>query len=301
MPPSSESAVRQGLLAAICAYGLWGLLPIFFRLLHHVDPVEIVTQRVIWSLLLIMILLALRRSLPALGALLREPRLMLALSASALLIAINWLIYVWAVNHNHIVATSLGYFLNPLVNVGLGVLVLKERLRRGQVVAIAIAAAGVAIMAAAALTTMWISATLAVSFALYGLVRKLTPVTPMMGLGVETLLLTLPSIGYLVWLWGHGGISFGQDGSTTALLIVAGAVTTVPLVLFATAAQSLPMATLGLLQYLAPTLQFLSGVLLFGEQLSQGQMVSFALIWLGLILFAADSLSAVRRNRLATL
>lgn len=295
----SERAVRQGLFAAICAYSAWGLLPIFFKLLHHVDAVEIVTQRVLWSLLLIMTLLAARGSLPALGVVLRDRRLLLPLTVSAVMIAINWLIYVWAVNAGHVIATSLGYFLNPLVNVGLGVIVLKERLRRGQVAAIAIAAAGVAIMAGAALTTLWISVTLAVSFALYALLRKLTPVAPMMGLGVETLLLTVPAIGYLVWLSGHGGISFGQDVPTTALLVTAGAVTTVPLVLFATAAQRLPMATLGLLQYLAPTLQFLCGVMLFGEKLNQGQVISFALIWGGLILFATDSLAAARRNRLA--
>ncbi|WP_245405683.1 EamA family transporter RarD [Sphingobium sp. Sx8-8] len=288
------------MLAAVGAYGLWGMLPIFFRLLHHVDPVEIVTQRVMWSLLLILTLLGTRKALPALFALLGNRRLMLPLAGSALMIAINWLIYVWAVNAGHVIASSLGYFLNPLVNVGLGVLLLKERLRRGQMLAIALATVGVAIMAAAALTTLWISITLALSFAFYGLIRKVTPVPPMMGLGVETLLLTLPAIGYLVWLTSHGGISFGQDMPTTGLLIISGAVTTVPLVLFATAAQRLPMATLGLLQYLAPTLQFLCGILLFGETLSHGQIVSFALIWGGLILFAADSIATVRRNRVAT-
>ncbi|WP_409530477.1 EamA family transporter RarD, partial [Sphingobium yanoikuyae] len=232
-------------------------------------------------------------------AALRTPRLVLPLMASAVVIAINWLVYVWAVNDGHVVACSLGYFLNPLVSVGLGVVILKERLRRGQMLAIAIAAVGVAILAAAALTTLWISLALAISFALYGLIRKLTPIAPMTGLGVETLLLVAPAIGYLIWLSGHGGISFGQNVPTTGLLILAGGVTTVPLVLFATAAQRLPLATLGLLQYLAPTLQFLCGVVLLGETLSQGQMLSFGLIWLGLILFASDSYAAARRNRLA--
>ncbi|NML90201.1 EamA family transporter RarD [Sphingobium sp. TB-6] len=292
--------MRRGLLAAVAAYGAWGLLPIFFRLLHHVNPVEIVGQRILWSLLLVMALLLARQSLPGLSTILRDRRLMLPLAGSALMIGMNWLIYVWAVNAGHVIATSLGYFLNPLVNVGLGVLLLHEKLRRGQMAAIGIAAVGVAIMAATALTTLWISVTLALTFAFYGLIRKLTPVAPMMGLGVETLLLTPPAIGYLFWLSAHGGVSFGQDMMTTILLIIAGAVTTVPLVLFATAAQRLSMTTLGLLQYLAPTLQFLCGTLLFGEKLTAGQMASFALIWLSLILFATDSLTAARRNRLAT-
>lgn len=283
----------------MAAYGLWGLLPIFFKLLHAVTPVEVVAQRVIWSLVLIVGVLAARRNLGALGAALRDRRIVLPLTASALFIGFNWLVYVWSVNNGHVIAASLGYFLNPLVNVALGVLVLKERLRRGQAIAIAIAAVGVAIMAATAFTTLWISVGLAVSFALYGLVRKLTPVAPMVGLGAETLLLAPLALAYLLWLWGHGGISLGQDSYTSSLLIFSGALTTVPLILFAMAAQRLPLTTLGLIQYLAPTLQFLCGVLLYGEKLTQGQLISFALIWLGLILFATDSLAAARKNRLA--
>ena len=288
------------MLAALGAYGLWGLLPIFFRLLHHVDPVEIVTQRILWSLLLILTLLALRNGIGPMIAVLRDRRLLLALAGSAVMIAINWLVYVWAVNDGHVVATSLGYFLNPLVNVALGVLVLKERLRRGQMLAIGFAAVGVAILAASAITTLWISLTRAFSFAFYGLIRKMTPVAPMTGLGVETLLLAPLAVAYLLWEASHGPIGFGQDMSTTALLIIAGLVTTVPLVLFATAARSLPMATLGVLQYLAPTLQFVCGVVLFGETLSLGQMLCFGLIWVGLILFATDSVKAARRNRVVT-
>lgn len=296
--PADE--IRSGLLAALAAYGLWGLLPIFFKLLHHVGPFELVAQRVIWSLVLILILLAARRAIGPLWAALSTPRLLLPLTASSLFIAINWTTYIWAVNDDHVIAASLGYFLNPLVNVALGVLVLKERLRRGQTLAIGVAAIGVAIMAAAALTTLWISIMLALSFAFYGLVRKLTPVAPMAGLGAETLILTPVALAYLGWLSGHGGLAFGQDNFTTVMLVVSGAMTTVPLVLFAVAAHRLPMATLGLLQFVAPLLQFLCGVLLFGETLSHGQMVSFALIWLGLILFASDSMAAARRNRPAT-
>lgn len=276
------------------------MLPIFFRLLHHVDPVEIVTQRVLWSLLLILVILSLRGGIVPMIAVLRDRRLLLPLTGSALLIAINWLTYVWAVNAGFVVAASLGYFLNPLVSVALGVVVLHERLNRRQIVAIAIAAIGVAILAASALTTLWISLTLAVSFAVYGLLRKVTPVLPMTGLGVETLLIAPFAIAYLIWESRHGALGFGSDVPTTALLIIAGAVTTVPLVLFATAARSLPMTTLGLLQYLAPTLQFLCGVVLFGEKLSMGQMASFGLIWIALILFAAEGIKIARQARLAT-
>lgn len=290
---------RKGLLAATAAYGLWGLLPIFFRLLHHVGSFELVAQRVIWSLALVIGLLTARRSLGPLRAAVGNSRVLLALIASGLLIGINWTTYVWAVNAGHIVAASLGYFLNPLVSVGLGVMVLKERLRPGQMAAIAVAAIGVAIMAATALTTLWISILLAFSFAFYALVRKMTPVAPMVGLGAETLVLTPLALVYLLWLSGHGGIAFGKDGITTLLIIASGAVTTVPLVLFTTAAQRLPMATLGLLQYIAPTLQFLCGVLLYGEKLHQGQMLSFALIWAGLIIFAFDSYGSARRARMA--
>jgi chloramphenicol-sensitive protein RarD len=287
------------MLAALGAYGLWGLLPIFFKLLHEVAPVEVVSQRVIWSLLLILGVLTARRGLGPLLSAFRDSKLLLPLAGSALFIGINWVTYVWSVNNDHVIAASLGYFLNPLVNVALGVLVLKEKLRRAQVLAIAVATLGVAIMAAAALTTLWISVLLALSFAFYGLIRKMTPVPPMAGLGVETLILTPFALAYLLWLSAHGGISLGTNAYVTWLLIASGALTTIPLVLFAMAAHRLPMATLGLMQYLAPSLQFLCGVFLYGEKLSHGQMASFALIWLGLILFAGDSVTAARRNRLS--
>lgn len=299
MSDAGAQDYRAGLMAAIAAYGLWGLLPIFFKLLHHVGPFELVAQRIIWSLALVIGLLAFRKALGPLRAAIGNLRVLLALTASALFIGVNWTTYVWAVNDGHIVAASLGYFLNPLVNVALGVMVLKERLRPGQSVAIAVAAIGVAIMAATALTTLWISIILAFSFAFYGLVRKLTPVAPMAGLGAETLILTPMALLYLLWLGNHGGVAFGADGFTTAMMIASGVVTTVPLVLFAVAAQRLPMATLGLMQYIAPTLQFLCGVLLYGERLSQGQMISFGLIWTGLILFALDSYGSARRARMA--
>lgn len=293
--PAPDNDTARGLLAAAAAYGLWGFLPLYFRLLKGVDPVEIVTQRVIWSLILLTALMAMQSALPGFLAVIRNRKLMRPLAVSAVMIAINWLVYVWAVNNGHVVAASLGYFLNPLVNILLGFLVLKERLRRGQTVAIVIAAIGVGILATAALDTLWISLALALSFAFYGLVRKLTPVPAVAGLGAETLVLVLPAIAYLVWLNGAGGMSFGKEAGTTALMVLAGGLTSLPLILFAMAARRLPMATLGVLQYIAPILQFLSGVVIFGETLNRGQLISFALIWVGLILFTLDAWRASRR------
>lgn len=295
-----EADSRRGIAAALVAYGVWGLLPIYFGYLHDVNPVEVVAQRILWSMLLIGVLFILRSELPALGAVLRNRRAMLALSASAAFIGINWLTYVWAVQSGHVLGASLGYFLNPLVNVVLGVFVLGEKLRRGQLIAVLVAAAGVALMATAALDTLWVSVLLAISFALYGLVRKVTPVPAMAGLGAETMILTPLALFWMIALAPAGSLAFGQDSGTTALLVTTGLVTTVPLVLFAVAAQRLPLATLGLMQFLAPTLQFVAGIYFFGETLNRGQMVSFSLIWIGLILFAADSFTANRRSKLAT-
>lgn len=233
---AEETHVRNGIAAALMAYGVWGLLPIYFGFLHHVNPIEVVAQRIIWSMLLIAVIFMLRSQIPSLVAVLRNRRAMLALSASAMLIGINWLTYVWAVQSGHVLGASLGYFLNPLVNVLLGVFVLGERLRRQQQIAVAIAAVGVALMAAAALSTLWVSVVLAISFAFYGLVRKLTPVPAMAGLGAETMILAPLALFWMTRMAPAGGLSFGQDAGTTALLIVTGLVTTVPLVLFAVAA-----------------------------------------------------------------
>lgn len=289
----------SGFAAAIACYALWGLLPLYFKLVQNVGPVEVVAQRVLWSLALVTGFIALRTGLPAFIDVLRNPRLMRMLAGSAFMIAGNWLIYVWAVHNGHVLAASLGYFLNPLVNILLGVAFLKERLRPGQWMAVAVAAGGVAILASAALDTLWVSLGLAFSFGFYGLIRKLTPVAPVRGLGAETLLLAPFALTYVLWLQSTGGLVFGGDMRTSLLLIAAGAITTIPLVLFATAAQRLSMTTLGILQYIAPTLQFLSGILVFGETLSRNQSLSFALIWLGLILFTADSFRASRAARLA--
>ena len=293
--PDMRAQQRSGLIAGLAAYGLWGLLPLYFKLLPGVSAVEVVAHRVVWSVVFLGLVLAGYRLYPMLWRALRQPRIIGALALSAVLIAVNWLVYVWAVDTDHVVAASLGYFLNPLVNVLIGTLLLKEKLRRGQLVAVLIAAAGVALLAVGEVQTLWISLTLAASFGFYGLVRKLTPVQSSVGLMIETLLLTAPSLLALGWIARDGVLAFGQAGGTTALLIGLGAVTSVPLILFALAARALPMVTLGLMQYVTPTLQFLSGVILFGEHLSAGRWASFLLIWAALALFVWDSLRGARR------
>lgn len=287
--------VNPALLQSLSAYALWGLLPLYFKQLPGVSPWEIVGERVLFSLLLILMILAVRRSLADMIALLRQPRILLALAASSLFIAVNWLVYIYAISEDHVVAASLGYFLNPLINVLIGVTVLRERLDRVQAAAIGLATIGVALLAIGSLDTLALSLALAVSFALYGLVRKLTPVPPLAGLGIETLILCLPAAGLLFWMGTTGpGLELGGEVLTSALLLLSGAITTVPLVLFASGARYLSMVTLGLLQYIAPTVQFLLGVLVFGETLSPVRWASFSLVWLGLAVFAGH---AIRRHR----
>jgi chloramphenicol-sensitive protein RarD len=280
---------RRGLIHGAAAYGLWGLLPLYFHLIDQVDAGEIVAQRVLWSVvLLVPIVLLLRRGV-SLWTALRNPRVMLMLATSALLIAANWLIYVWAVLHHQVLAASMAYFLNPLLNIAIGVALLGERLTRAQAGAVLLAGAGVAVLALGAGGGLWLSLAIALSFAFYGLIRKLAPVEAFEGLTVETLLLAPIALGYLYWLSGHGGLSFGQERGLTALLVLAGAVTTVPLLLFAAAARELRMATLGLLQFMAPSIQFVLAITLFGEHLDATKLLSFGLIWAGLAVYVAGS------------
>lgn len=294
---SGVAGQGSGILYGFGAYLTWGFLPLYFRMLDHVGSMEVVASRILWSLLLLLVILALRGTLGAFAGLIRQPRAMLTLTVTAGLIAINWLVYIWAVNHGHVLAASLGYFLNPLVNVLLGFAVLKERLGQRQWIAIALAATGVVILATAALDTLWISLTLAVSFSLYGLLRKIAPVTALQGLTAETLILSPASLLYMAWLGSTGALAMGSDASTSGWLAISGVITSVPLLLFAVAAKRMAYSTLGLLQYIAPTIQFLIGFMVFGETLSHSQLWSFGLIWIGLALYTADSLRQVRAER----
>jgi chloramphenicol-sensitive protein RarD len=296
-PAAPERLDRTGLIQGLGAYALWGVLPLFFWLLSGVDAGEVVAMRVLWSLgLLAVVTLALRRA-PALIAALRNRRAMALLAASSALISINWLVFIWAIQHHHVLESSLGYFLNPLVNVLLGVVLLRERLGWPQMVAVALAVAGVAVLAYGAGQGIWISLALAFSFGFYGLVRKVAPVGALEGLAIETAILTPFAAIYLVWLSGAAGLSFGAEPGVTATLIASGVITATPLLLFAGAARRLPYSTLGLLQYIAPTMGFISAITFFGEKMTAAHAICFALIWTGLAIVAIHGTITARRRR----
>src|SRR5688572_29793993 len=249
-----QSRRRAGLMLGVGAYLLWGVMPLYFKAIDQVAPTEIVAHRIVWSVLFLAALATIWRRWGAIRAAVGTPKVLMTLMATSLLIAINWLVYIYAVVSDHVLEGSLGYYLNPLVNVLLGVVLLKERLTRPQVFATLLAAAGVAVLAAGAGSGLWISLTLAASFALYGFVRKVAPVDSLEGLFIETALLTPLAIGYLIWLAAAGTLAFGQQGlSIDLLLVLGGAATATPLLMFTAAARRLPYSTLGFLQYIAPT------------------------------------------------
>lgn len=295
---SLSDPTRRGVVLGLGAYLCWGVLPLYFRLLASVLPTEVVAQRVVWSVLLLLALIVAIGRRPQLRAALANPRAIGILAASALMIGGNWLLYVWAIGAHHVLETSLGYFLNPLVNVLIGVVALKERLSRAQGVAVLLAAIGVSVLAVGA-DGLWISLGLALSFAGYGLLRKFAPVEALEGLAIETMLLAPVAALYLVWLGRTGALAFGTAPGLSALLALGGLITAVPLLLFAAAARLLPFSLLGLLQYIAPTLQFLLAILVFGEPLTTAHLICFGFIWAGLAVFAMDGLARARRPALA--
>lgn len=284
----------KGLWLGIGAYVLWGVLPVYLKLLSGVPAVQVLAHRVLWSLLLLGLIVVLLRRVAGIRAAARGRTLAL-LAGSATLIAVNWLVYIWAVGHAHVLEASLGYFINPLVNVALGVVVLGERVGRVQWAAVGVAALGVATMAVAGGGSVWISLTLAMSFGLYGLIRKVVAIDALGGLTIETLLLAGPALAVLAVAGAGGEGAFGRDPHVDLLLVGAGAVTAAPLLLFGAAAKRLRFATLGLLQYIAPTLQLLQAVLLFGEPLRGYHVAAFALIWTGCAIYAAAGWRASRR------
>ena len=295
------SVDRRGMWVAVGAYVLWGVMPLYWHLLKAVPSLQIVLHRIAWSALFVGAYLLWRDGRGWLRRSLAGPRLGWMLALSGVLIAFNWGLYIWAVNAGHVVETALGYFINPLLNVLIGVLFLRERLRPLQWLSVAVAAAGVLWLALRYGQVPWIALALAASFGLYGVVRKLAHVDPVAGLGVESAYLFLPAIAMLAWTEAHGGGGFGAGygAAASALLVLGGIVTALPLVGFAYAVRRIPLATVGLLQYIAPTLQFLIGVLVFREPFDRERLVGFACIWLALAIFAADGLLRARRGRLA--
>ena len=282
--PSQHPDSKAGFLYGLGAYALWGVLPIYFHAIAHIAAIDIVAHRVLWSIPFLAILIAISKGWGKVRSVLNDRKTLGILAITALLIGGNWLLYVYAVTSGHILASSFGYYLNPLANVLLGRFVLKEKLVRLQWVAVAIAAAGISVFAAGALSQLWISLTLCVSFALYGLLRKVVKADAITGLGVETSLLFPLAIGWLGWRSGIGAPFLGSSQIDTGLLLAAGIVSTTPLILFTAAARRLAYSTLGMLQFLAPTLQFLIGVW-YGEPLKAAHFVAFPAIWIALGLY----------------
>ena len=295
-----QSAGRGGLAYGLAAYGLWGVIPLYFWVIRSVPPAEILAHRIVWCLLFLAVVLTLSRRWPDVLRALRTPRTRRLLTLSACLVAVNWLVYIHSVATERVLHSSLGYFINPLFNVLLGLVFFRERLRPAQWLAVALAGAGLAYLVWAAGELPWIAPALAVSFGLYGLVRKVTPVDGLTGLAVETLVLTPPAAAGLLWWAAAGWSSFGHTGwRLDALLMLSGVLTAVPLLCFGQAARRLRLSTLGFLQYLAPSIQFLLAVSLFGETFRPEQQVGFGCTWAALLIFTADSLLAQGRHTLA--
>jgi chloramphenicol-sensitive protein RarD len=288
---------RKGIAAAVFAFVVWGVVPLYWHALNVVPSFQIIAHRIVWSAVLVLLWLTARSGLRWWREVRAQNGALRALALSSLLITFNWGLYIWAVNAGHVVETSLGYFINPLLNVMLGVLVLGERLNRVQWLAVACAALGVAWLTWQSGAPPWIALGLAFSFALYGLVRKLVAVDAVGGLAVESLYLFVPALAFLAWAeLGHGGGFVREWGwRIDALLIGSGALTALPLVAFAYGVRRIPLTLLGLMQYIAPTLQLLIGVVVLGEPFGHDNAVGFAIIWCGLVLFAADGLRRSRR------
>jgi chloramphenicol-sensitive protein RarD len=291
--------MNPGLFAAALSYTIWGLFPLYFHQLQDIPALEVVLHRSVWSLLLLLGLLAAQGRLQWITKLLQQPRTLAIYAASAALLTCNWVIYVWAVQNGRVLEASLGYFINPLFNVLLGVLVLQERPRHLQWLAIGIAALGVLWLGWVNGAPPWISLALASSFGLYGLLKKQAPLGALEGLTVETLLMAPIAIPGLLWLSLHGGTLATASLGTWAWLLAAGPLTAAPLLLFAFGAKRIPMTTLGLLQYLSPSLQFMLGIWVFHETFQTNRMLGFVLIWTALVIYSADSLWRLRRRPLA--
>jgi len=283
---------------AIACYAIWGIFPLYFRLLAPVPAIDILAHRVIWSLGFLLILLTVRQEWNWLGPALHSRRTLGLYALAGIVLAVNWYTYIWAVNAGFVIESSLGYFINPLVSVLLGVVVMRERLRLGQWAAIATATAGVIFLTVSYGQLPWIALTLAFSFGFYGLLKKRGTLHSMQGLTIETSTLLLPALALLLFREASGHDSLVSYGwSKTLLLLSTGVVTVLPLVWFASAARLIPLSLLGILQYIAPTLQFLVGLLIFQEPFSATRLIGFAIIWLALIIYSAEGVRHQRSLR----
>lgn len=297
-PAKSATTFAEGLLAAFISFVIWGAFPFYLKPLDHVPSMQIIAHRVAWACVLCVIWLAVRGDLGGLRKLFGKRALLGRLVISAFLITVNWVAYVWGVGHGHVVEGSLGYFISPLINVLLGVVVLRERLNVTQWVSIGIATAAVVYLSVATGAVPWIALIIAVSFSLYGFLRKIMQVEAMQGLTVETLLLMPLATGYLVWceVMGTGALGHSSIG-VDALLVGCGPMTALPLFLFAFGARVIPYSTIGLMLYIAPSLQLLSGIFVYHEPFAGARAEGFALIWVALLIYASDGVWRARRAR----
>ncbi|MFN3309522.1 MAG: EamA family transporter RarD [Anaerolineales bacterium] len=284
-----EGLNRKGLLLGFGAYLIWGFFPLYFKTLSSIPSIQILAHRFVWSFLLLLLILGWRREWKSFGKLLADKKTVAIYALAGSLLAVNWGMYVWAVNAGFVVETSLGYFINPLVNVLLGVVFLREKLRWSQWLPVGIAAVGVMYLTIQYHSLPWIALTLAFSFGFYGLVKKIAPLSYLYGLTIETMALFLPAVLYLTSQEMNGMGSFGHGtGILTVLVVLTGVVTVIPLLMFGSAARLVPLWTMGLLQYIAPTCQFLLGVLVFHEPFTTERLIGFALIWLALLIFSTE-------------
>lgn len=290
--------MRKGIWYAAACYSTWGLFPIYFKALHSIPSLEILLHRMVWALVFLLLVLAVRRQWTWIANILRQPKLLAGFAASALLLSANWFLYIWAINNDRIVDASLGYFMTPLVNVFLGFILLKERLRSVQWFAIACAGLGVLWLGLQTGHPPWIALALASTFGMYGLLRKTAALGALEGLSLETMLLFPFALSYLIYLAFQGQSGFLQTTTSTQLLLLAaGPITAIPLLMFAAAARRIPLATLGLMQYISPTIQLFIGIWLYHEQFSHDRMLGFLGIWAGLLVYSLDSLRVSFRNK----
>jgi chloramphenicol-sensitive protein RarD len=290
--------MNKGILAGIGAYTLWGLFPIYWRLLEEVPAIEILAHRMVWSLLFVAVILTIQMDWHWLKEVSRNRRTMLTYTLAAILLSVNWFTYIWAVNAGYVVEASLGYFINPLVNILLGVIFLGEKLRTGQVAAVVLAGLGVIYLTVSYGSLPWISLVLAFTFGMYGLIKKTAPLESMHGFSLETMVLFLPALGFLLYRGATGIGAFVQQGTAvTLLLILAGPVTSIPLLLFGYSARRIPLSMLGFIQYIAPTLQFMLGVFVYAEPFPPARLLGFCIIWTALLVYSLEGVFFNRKTK----
>lgn len=295
---TSNDETKKGIIFAILAYGMWGLAPLYFKQLNHVPAYEILAHRALWSFVFIAVLLTVFKLWDNVKSVLSKPKNVLLLCCTAALISINWLTYIWAVNNNHLLDASLGYFINPIINVLLGMIFLAEKLRKLQWVAIVLAAVGVLVQLFTLGYLPWIALILSCSFGLYGLMRKKLHLNALVGLFIETLLMLPIAAIYLTSFADSATADLGNNSLyLTVMLVSAGIITTLPLLCFNNAAIRLPLSTLGFFQYIGPTIMFILGVVLYGEEINPATLTTFMFIWAALVVFSFDGIKTSRKNR----